>query len=111
MTQAASTISQCCDVDAVRRGKVWRQVHDPQRRFTKVESSLGRDCREWPVGATNAEILTLFEEHGRSDAVVIFTDGSVKKGVGSGRAYSASVEGVVRDYTLRRDTEPQRVHW
>ena len=95
MTQAASTISQCCDVDAVRRGKVWRQVHDPQRRFTKVVSNLGRDCREWPVGATNAEILTLVEEHGRPDAVVIFTDGSVKRGVRSGWAYSARVEGVV----------------
>ena len=86
---------QCCDLDDVRRGKVWHQVHDPQRRFTKVVSNLGRDCREWPVEATNAEILTLVEKHGRLDAVVIFTDGPVKRGAKSGWAYSARVEGVV----------------
>ena len=43
------------------------------------------------MGAANVEILTLVEEHGRPDAVVIFTDGSVKRGMKSGRAYSARV--------------------
>ena len=47
------------------------------------------------MGTTDAEILTLVEEHGRPDAVKIFTDGSVKRGVKSGWACSARVEGVV----------------
>ena len=68
-------------------------MHDPQKRFTKVVSTLGRDCREWPEGATNAEIVTLVEEHSRPGVVVIFTDGSVKREVKSGWAYSARVDG------------------
>ena len=95
MTQAANTISQCCDVDAIRRGKVWFQVHDPQGRYTKVVSTLGRECREWPTGATNAEILTLVEEHSRPGVVVVFTDGSVLRGVKSGWGFSARVDGVI----------------
>ena len=70
-------------MDAVRRGKVWCQVNDPQRRFAKVFSHLVKDYRERPEGATNTEILTLVAEHGRPNVVVIFTDGSVKRGVES----------------------------
>ena len=66
-------------------------MHDPQKRFTTVVSTLGRDCREWPAGATNAEILTLVEEYSEPGTVVVFTDGSVRRGVKSGWAYSASV--------------------
>ena len=58
-------------------------MHDPQRKFTKVVvSMLGRQCREWPTGATNVEILTLVEEHSRPGVVVVFTDGSVLSLVG-----------------------------
>jgi ribonuclease HI len=95
MTQAANTISQCCDVDAIRRGKVWFPVHDPQGRYTKVVSTLGRECREWPTGATNAEILTLVDEHSRPGVVVVFTDGSVLRGIKSGWGFSARVDGVI----------------
>ena len=48
----------------------------------------------WPVGATNAEILTLVEECSRQGAVV-FTDGPVRAGVKSDWAYSARQNGVV----------------
>ena len=41
MSQARNTICQCCDVDALRRGKDWFEVHDPQKRFTTVLSTLG----------------------------------------------------------------------
>ena len=58
-------------------------------------SMLGRDCREWPAGATNAEILTLVEEHSRPGTVVVFTDASVRRGVNSGWAYSARQNCVV----------------
>ena len=80
---------------AIRRGKDWFEVHDPQKRFTTVVSTLGRDCREWPAGATNAEILTLVEEYSKPGTVVVFTDGSVRRGVKSGWAYSARENGVV----------------
>ena len=43
-------------------------MHYPLERFT---TALGRDCREWPEGATNAEILTLAEEYSRPGTVVV----------------------------------------
>ena len=58
MSQARNTISQCCDVDAIRRGKDWFDVHDPHTRFTTVVSEIA-----WiAIGATNAEILTIVEK-------------------------------------------------
>ena len=38
MSQVRNTIS---DGDAIRRGKDWFEVHDPQKRFTTVLSTLG----------------------------------------------------------------------
>ena len=95
MTHDANTTSQCCDVDVIRSEKVWFQVHDPQGRYTKVVSTLGRECREWPTGATNTEILTLVEEHSKPGVVVVFTDGSVLRGVKSGWDFSARGDGVI----------------
>ena len=56
------------------RGRDWLVVHHPQKRFTTVVSILDRDCREWPEGATHAEILTLVEEYSRIGTVVVFMD-------------------------------------
>ena len=36
MTEAVNTISQCCDVDVIRRAKVWFQVHDPQNTVQEL---------------------------------------------------------------------------
>ena len=89
------TISKCCDVDAIRRGKLWFQVHDFHGRFTKVVSTLGRECREWPTEITKGKILTLVEEHSRPGVVVVFTDGSVLRGVKSGWGFNERVGRVV----------------
>ena len=63
--------------------------------ITKVVPTLYKECREWPTGATNAEILTLVDEHSRPGVVVVFTDGSVLRGVKSGWGFSARVDGVI----------------
>ena len=52
MTQAAATIYKC-SVDDVKKGREWVMVDDPQQRFTTGIAVLGRECREWPEGATN----------------------------------------------------------
>ena len=56
---------------------------------------MGRDCREWPLGATNAEVETLIEEYSEQGDAVIFTDGSVNRGTKSGWAFSVRVDGTV----------------
>ena len=64
----------------MRRGESWFEVEDTTENFTGVISTLGRDCREWAPGAANAEVETLIEENCQGGDVVVFTDGSVKRG-------------------------------
>ena len=89
MNQAANTISLCINIDDIRRGREWVHVDDPQKRFTTVVAELGRECREWREGRTNAAIEALIDDNRRDGDVVIFTDGSVKRGTKSGWAFSA----------------------
>ena len=92
MTEATGTIEKYCQVEDVRRGEAWSSVEDPTGSFTNVVATLGRECREWPEGAANAEIETLIEERCGPGDVVIFTDGSVQRGTKSGWAYSARID-------------------
>ena len=62
MQQAADTISQCIPIEDVRRGTAWQEITDETEQFTHVISSLGRECREWAPGATNAEIEATISE-------------------------------------------------
>ena len=80
-------------VDSVRKGEAWAPLQVDTQRFTEVISTLGRQCREWAPGATNAEVETLIEENSRAGDVIVFTDGSVVRGKKSGWAYTARVDG------------------
>ena len=95
MTQAAQTIEECgLSVEAIRKGEAWVATTDGYRdSYTKVVATLGRECREWPEAATEAEIQTLIEENCRVDETLIYTDGSVQRGVKSGWAFTASCQG------------------
>ena len=95
MTQAVKTIEECgLSVEAIRKGKTWIQVAEGVRdRFTQVIATLGRECREWPEGATHAEIQALIEENCGDDEIVFFTDGSVQRGIKSGWGYTATYQG------------------
>jgi len=98
MTQAVETIEECgLSVDAILRGEAWVAIAgDDRKRYTKVVATLGRECREWPEGATHAEIQTLIEEHCREDELIVYTDGSVQRGTKSGWAFTASRQGVTK---------------
>ena len=79
------------------RGEAWVAVANESRdSFTKVVATLGRECREWPEGATQSEIRALIEEHCRDDEMIIYTDGSVQRGTKSGWAFTASRQGVTK---------------
>ena len=96
MNEAALTLAKCCDVENIRKGSEWVSVTDTLEQYTRVVATLGRACREWPEGAANAEVETLIEENSEHGDVVIFTDGSVQRGVKSGWAFSARINGVIR---------------
>ena len=64
------------------RGEAWVAVADESRAsFTKVVATLGRECREWPEGATHSEIQALIEENCREDEMIVYTDGSTRNQV------------------------------
>ena len=92
--QAAVTIGQCLSVDSVRRGEAWLEIPDEAEQFTAVIANLGRECREWAPGAANAEIEATISEVSGPDDVIVFTDGSVKRGEKSGWAFTARVNGI-----------------
>jgi len=93
MSQAAQLIEECCPVGAIRRGRSWIRVSDEAEMYTRVIATLGRECREWPEGATHAEIETLIEVNCKPDDVTVFTDGSVQRGLRSGWAFTARTGG------------------
>ncbi|XP_005106522.1 uncharacterized protein LOC101854436 [Aplysia californica] len=96
MKEAATTLANCCEVQDIRRGSAWVSVTDTPGLYTLVVPTLGRECREWPEGAPNAEVETLTEENSKQGDVVIFTDGSVQRCVKSGGAFSGRVNGVIQ---------------
>ena len=93
LRQAARIIAQFGNTEDIRRGQEWCEVEDTYTAFTNVVATLGRECREQPAAATNAEIETLIEELSRPGDVIIFTDGSVKRKIQSGWAFSARADG------------------
>ena len=68
--------------------------------FVQVVATLGRECREWTKEAVNLEIDSLIEENGLSDHLIVYTDGSVQRGVKSGWGYTASL----RDKVVKEDS-------
>ena len=57
-------------------------------------ATLGRECREWTEEAVNLEIDSpLIEENNLSDHLIVYTDGSVQRGVRSGWGYTATLLG------------------
>ena len=93
MAQAATTIRESVSVGQIRLGEAWIEIEDETEQFTQVIATLGRECREWAPGAANAEIESVISEISEADDAVIFSDGSVKRGVKSGWAYSVRVDG------------------
>ena len=93
MEQAADTISQSISVGQIRKGAMWKEMGEEADQYTHVIATLGRECREWAPGATNAEIESIISEVSGAEDAVCFTDGSVKRGERSGWAYTVRVDG------------------
>ena len=96
MGQAEDTISQVCQLSDLRDTKEWENQPRQLRRFYQVVASdhLGRHCRDWASGSTDAEIRIIIEENTKPDDLIIYTDGSVCREKGkSGWAFTAKENG------------------
>ena len=58
-----------------------------------MTATLGRECRDWAEGETDRAVEAIIAEQSREGDAVIFTDGSVQRGVKSGWAYTVRVNG------------------
>ena len=98
MLQAENTLSKCCNIEDIRRGREWIPVDDDLRPYSKVIANLGRQCREWPEHATELEIQSTIDENSRPGDVVIYTDGSVVRGRKSGWGFFAQANNEVANH-------------
>ncbi len=89
MNQEATTTSKCCNVTDIMKGSQWMNVEDSQEGFTIVVAALCKEYRKWSPGAADAEVETLIEEWEIPGGAVIFTYGSVVRGVKSGWVFTA----------------------
>ena len=93
MTEASKSIESCLSVESIRRGTPWRYFEDYQERFTTVITTLGRECRDWADGETDRAVEAIIAEHSSDGDAVVFTDGSVQRGVKSGWAFTIRING------------------
>ena len=84
MTEATKTIENSLSVESIRRGTPWRYFQDYKEKYTTVTATLGRECRDWAEGETDRAVEAIIAEQSREGDAVIFTDGSVQRGIKSG---------------------------
>ena len=93
MTEATKTIEECgISIESIRRGTPWVCFEDYAEQYTKVVATLGRDCRNWEAGKTDEAVEAIISENCRAGDYIVFTDGSVKRGVRSGWGYTIRVD-------------------
>ena len=73
--------------------RCFMDCNDYQRHYTKDIATLGRECKEWAEGETNEAVEAFIAEVCNPWDAVVFTYGSVKRGVKSGWAYTIRVSG------------------
>jgi ribonuclease HI len=93
MAQAETTIGQVSTVETIVKGEEWINTGKCMTEYQQVIITLGRECREWANGKADLEIKQLIDDNAGEDDAVIYTDGSVRRGVQSGWGYSARIRG------------------
>ena len=73
----------------------WQYCDDHQRNYTRVTATLGRGCREENPEDRDRVRETLIEENIHENDVVVFIEGSVKRGEKSGWGYTVRVNDLV----------------
>ena len=84
MAEAEDSLRNVCELEDIKTGKEWIRLGPDGHAVTKVVITMGREQREVADIATDQEILSLVNENSKPDDPVIYTDGSVKRGVKSG---------------------------
>ena len=94
MGEAEESIAHVCPLSELKQTKEWEQYPSSLDHLYQVilPENLGRHCREWPAGKTEADIKLLIEENSKPHDLVIYTDGSVAN-TQSGWGYTVKQNG------------------
>ena len=94
MAEAEQSIQQICQLTDLKSTKEWEEHPAALKHLYRIKKpdNLGRHCREWPTGQTNAEIQAIIEQNSNPQDVIIYTDGSVAPGR-SGWGFTAKQKG------------------
>jgi ribonuclease HI len=80
-------------IETITRGEEWIKTGKCMTAYQQVIITLGRECREWGNGKADLEIKQLIEDNAGDDDAIVYTDGSVRRGVKSGWGFSARIRG------------------
>ena len=94
MAEAEQSIQQICQLTNLKSTNEWEEHPAALNHLyrTMKPDNLGRHCREWPTGQTNAEIQAIIEQNSNPQEVSIYTEGSVAPGR-SGWGFAAKQKG------------------
>ena len=84
MAEAEVSLKKVCAIDDIILGKEWKEVGQERGDLTKVMITMGRERRECAACTTEAMIRELVDASVEENDPVIYTDGSVQRGVRSG---------------------------
>ena len=81
MGQAEESIKLVCELSELKNEKEWIECPQEIQHLCHVflPDSLGRHCREWTAGSTDAEVNILLEEITKTGDLRVYTDGSVSQ--------------------------------
>ena len=88
LAEAETTVRTVCDPRDIKVGQEWIFSRE-SAQYMKVVIKMGRRNEEQNPAETSMEVLSCIDENTQASDVVIFTDGSVKRGVQSGWGFSA----------------------
>ena len=104
MNKAASTISDTCPVDKIRKGEDWLEFDDKKGKYTSVEATLGREYCELPQGEADNAVEVIIEKISNPHNVNVFTYSSIKREVPTKPGWGL-YNGATSTETLRWMTE------
>ena len=89
MAEAEDSLRKVCELDDLQTGKEWIKLTSGEQGLTRVIVTMGREQRDVADIVTEQEILSLINENSKPGDPVIYTDGSVRRGVKSGWGFIA----------------------
>jgi hypothetical protein len=95
MAQAVETLCNFTNISNINQGEEWVRVPKELSHMLKVIVKMSPECRQWPNGSTEKQIQLIIHENSSSGDVIIYTNGSVLRGVESGWGLVAKVKGKV----------------